>query len=193
MTRLPQSILCACFAGILWAGCSSTPENPQVEGITPSHAERSFAERVATPDMSLEYAHGGRSFEHKDFEGGRATRESPYGDREFYTGDQSPFGDDVFTTANHEHFQKAEFSTTNLEQEEANLTTRHQVQNLDARPMERDYETSQVREDGQAFDVTTIQPREAHAEGASQDRIDEEYPQPPPLTVEDVRELLNKR
>jgi len=193
MTSLPQSFCAGLLASVLWTGCSSAPENPQVEGITPTHAERSFAERVSKPDMSLEYAHGGRTFENKHFESGRATQDSPYGERMFHTGDHSPFGDDVFTTANHEHFQNSSFETSNIEQREANLSTRNELQNLDARPMDQAYETDQVREDGQQFDVTTIQPREAHAEGANQDRIDEEYPRPPPLTVDDVRELLNKR
>jgi len=179
------------LAMLMGVGCASK-ETGQVEGMQPARAEQSFAERVTSPNMSTIMNAYDVQFEGENFEGGVAVKQSSLSEKAFYTGSNSRHEGRVFSTAEQSHFHGA-FETETMEQPEANLATRNSMQNLDAQPFTGGYDTRDSREAGQNFDTDTLLSREARVRGKEQDRIDEEYESPPPMTIDDVRELLNKR
>ncbi len=185
--------LFGCLMAVACAGgcASKQPEGP-VEGMLPQNAERSFADRINQPDPTRVYDLGDRQFSHSNLGNQISGSQSPHGSRAFYTGEASRFQEQAFTAGNASHLQEAVFATSAVEQKEADLRTRGEIPNLEESPVSGVYETGAARDADRAFDTRSIQPREAVVSGKRQDELNAQYPTQGPLTIDDVRELLNK-
>jgi len=176
----------------LFSGCASKKEEPVAEKLPPP-SQRSFGERVSIPDYKQVAAENGRGIAGNVFQTGKSAQKSPYTSRSFLGSRTAVVGDREFSTKKSPH-QESGFTTKEAITNMANVESDKVIPNVDARPADRTYSTSTATADGQVFGESTRQApsREAVVVGESQDDLDNRSPERDALSVEDVREILNR-
>lgn len=179
----------------LLAGCASKPE-PLVDN---DPLMRSFSERIENPDMRPDnWAHengssiSGATIAGKKYEGSTVTIAS----KKFLGGSTSPYGDDQFS-AGSSHYAGTEANTKKtFKTQEALLGSGERViPNVEASPVnEKTYETQAAVDASRSYGAGTrqVDSQEAVVRGASQEDLDARSPQAAPVSVDDVREILNR-
>lgn len=190
LTRIPS--IFGTVAVCLLSACATKKEEPTEEKLPPS-SQRTFAERVSMPDYTQSAAENGQGIVGNVFQTGKNAQKSPYSTQSFLGGRSAAVGDRAFSTKKSPH-QETSFTTGEAHTKTANVETDTVIPNIDARPGDRTYATSTATADGQVFGESRREApsREAVVVGASQEDLDNRSPQRDPLSVEDVREILNR-